>query len=124
MRLADGEDSTMGRVELLQNGTWGTVCDENWDLKDANVVCRELGFGQAIKAFKSAVFGPGKGEIWMNDVHCTGSEKSLSECRHSRIWSKDKCNHSKDAGVVCTPGKSFLTKKGGKGDHLDTPKQC
>ena len=124
MRLAGGEDFTLGRVEFLQNGTWGTVCAENWDLKDANVVCRELGFGQAIKAFKSAVFGPGKGEMRMNNVHCTGSERSLSECRHSRTWSEDKCSHSKDAGVVCSPGKNISYKERGRRGPSNTPKQC
>ena len=112
VRLVDGKDSILqGRVEVFYNGTWGTVCDDSWDLTDASVVCRELGYGRAVKASVSAIFGQGNGTIWMGDVRCTGNERSLTECHHSG-WGKQNCEHSKDAGVVCAPlGKvtTFLT---------------
>ena len=43
MRLADGPDQYSGRVEVLYDGVWGTVCGEFWDIYDAMVVCRQLG---------------------------------------------------------------------------------
>ena len=96
-----------GRVEVFYNGIWGTVCDDSWDLNDAKVVCRQLGFGGAIKAYISAAFGPGDGKIWMDDVRCTGRERSLAECSHN-VWGIEDCDHSEDAGVLCSSTRPFL----------------
>lgn len=81
-------------------GEWGTVCDDFWNLQDAKVVCRMLGLQPATLAPRLAAYGRGKGRILLDDVNCTGNEKTLSECQHSG-WGKTNCNHSEDAGVVC-----------------------
>lgn len=44
IRLANGASPSEGRVEIQHNGKWGTICDDYWDLRDATVVCRMLGF--------------------------------------------------------------------------------
>jgi len=44
VRLADGLTERDGRVEILYNGRWGTICDDGWNLHDAAVVCRMLSF--------------------------------------------------------------------------------
>ncbi|XP_042073038.1 deleted in malignant brain tumors 1 protein-like, partial [Haplochromis burtoni] len=93
-----GSTLCSGRVEIFYNNTWGTVCDDNWDINDAEVVCRELGCGTAQSA---AVFGEGSGSIWLDDVSCSGSERSLTECQHRGFGTHD-CTHSQDAGVVCS----------------------
>ncbi|XP_059360812.1 soluble scavenger receptor cysteine-rich domain-containing protein SSC5D-like [Carassius carassius] len=100
IRLINGPDSCSGRVEVLHDGQWGTVCDDGWDQTDAAVVCKELNCGNVIEAKSAAYFGPGAGPVWMGDVQCTGTEASLVNCK-STAWGIQSCEHLKDAGVTC-----------------------
>lgn len=81
IRLVGRNNSFEGRVELLHNGEWGTVCDDNFDINEAIVICRQLKLGNAISAFSSAKFGQGTGRIWMDDTQCTGNERRLQDCK-------------------------------------------
>ncbi|XP_047657105.1 deleted in malignant brain tumors 1 protein-like [Tachysurus fulvidraco] len=103
VRLTGGYNSCSGRVEILYNDQWGTVCDDDWDLNDAEVVCRQIGCGKAVTAHQSAHFGQGSGEIWLNNVQCSGSESTITNCTH-RGFGVNNCSHSKDAGVTCSVG--------------------
>ena len=99
MRLV-GYTPSSGRVEVQYNGTWGTICDDSWDLQDAKVVCRQLGYDGALSAPHQAAFGQGTGPIWMDGVHCVGNETSISLCTHNG-WGVHNCRHYEDASVEC-----------------------
>ena len=101
LRLVSGPHGCAGRLEVWHGGRWGTVCDDGWDLRDATVACRELGCGGALAAPGGARFGPGAGPVWMDDVGCGGGEQALRDCPRSP-WGRSNCDHSEDAGLVCT----------------------
>ena len=88
-------------MEVYWDGLWGTVCDDFWDLADAQVVCRELGFRDARQATRFATHGQGSGVIWLDNVQCFGNETRLQDCQ-SNGFGVHNCRHFEDAGVVCT----------------------
>ncbi|XP_035260136.1 deleted in malignant brain tumors 1 protein-like [Anguilla anguilla] len=106
IRLVNGDDPCSGRVEIYHDGQWGTVCDDIWDLDNAEVVCRQVGCGRAVAAQSSAHFGEGSGPIWLDDVRCSGSESALTQCQHPGFGSHN-CGHNEDAGVVCSGSSSI-----------------
>ena len=101
IRLVGGSNSLEGRVEINIQGHWGTVCGNLWDMNDATVVCRQLGYPAALQAHKVAFFGSGSGFIWLDEVECTGFETNLTKCR-SKGLGVHACSHYQDAGVTCS----------------------
>ena len=102
VRLVGGDTLLEGRVEVFLLGQWGTVCDYNWDLYDATVVCRQLGYAIAVEAPRSAFFGAGSGPSWYSYVYCRGTELTLNQCSRSTNNLGSACSHSNDGGVVCS----------------------
>jgi galectin-3-binding protein len=100
-----GPSNASGRVEVFHRGEWGTICDDNWDIQDATVVCRQLGYPYpyAIRALRGSDVPKGVGKIWLDDVACTGSERNLISCPHNG-WGGGNCDSGEDAGVECLPG--------------------
>lgn len=102
IRLAGGNVSNAGRVEVNIAGIWGTIRNRGWGMNASNVACRQLGYPGAEAAILSTVgpFGKGEGPVWMSDLDCEGHEDSLWKCSWPRIagiyW-----DHDNDAGVVC-----------------------
>ncbi|XP_041070323.1 scavenger receptor cysteine-rich type 1 protein M130-like isoform X5 [Carcharodon carcharias] len=101
LRLIGGNTNCSGRVEIMCKNNWSTVCDDSWDMADANVVCRQLHCGSALLATGGAAFGQGEGDMWFDEVRCTGSESFLSDCP-SLASAQSDCDHKEDASVICS----------------------
>ena len=100
VRLVNSNSYRDGRVEVY-DGHWGTVCDDYWDINDANIVCRSLGYGDALEAVPGGQFGWGSGSILMDDVACDGMESSIFSCERSDSVTIN-CGHNEDAGAICS----------------------
>ena len=88
-------------MEVYYNCQWGAVCNDGWNLNDGEVVCRELGFGQAISAARAyGQYRQHIGIIWLSELNCTGTELSIANCSHSG-WGMNDCDHSNSASVRC-----------------------
>ena len=101
VRLRSGQLARQGTVEVCVDGYWGTICDWGWDSRDADVVCRQLGFNTfgAIPRLRS-YFGRGTGPVFLNQVSCYGIESTILDCSFSRSYSY--CiSHLHDSGVEC-----------------------
>ena len=93
--------SGIGRVEVYYRGIWGTICDDGWDIDDASVVCRQLGYAHAVRALEGSDVPHGSGKIWLDDIACVGNEENLLTCPKNE-WGNHNCNHDEDAGVECS----------------------
>ncbi|XP_077975565.1 scavenger receptor cysteine-rich domain-containing group B protein-like [Styela clava] len=102
VRIVSGNGINEGRVEIYHGEIWGTICDDGWDIKDAEVVCRMMGFPEAKSAPVRAYYGKGVGQIWLSSVSCSGDEQRLENCNHGS-WGSHHCSHDEDASVHCLP---------------------
>ncbi|KAK5854669.1 hypothetical protein PBY51_004844 [Eleginops maclovinus] len=105
VQLVGGSGRCAGRVELWRNGEWGTVCDDQWDLRDANVVCAQLGCGYTVSVTgQGGSFPPGRGPVHRDELNCTGREESLWDCPATQ--EEPDCGHKEDAGIICSEMKA------------------
>ena len=112
LRLVQGSEYGTGRVEIfIENNVWGTICDDEWDNLDAQVVCRQLGFGNSGTALLTfQPYASSHTPIWLDNVNCNGQESRLIDCTHNGLENHN-CLHFEDAGVICTgdlPSKSDI----------------
>ena len=102
IRLIGGINKLEGRVEIMYQGIWGTICDDGWDDNDATVVCRELGLLNGT-AKRQVQHGSDTGPVWLSQVSCLGNESKLSHCMHNGAGIIGNCSHAQDVGVQCSP---------------------
>ncbi|KAH8335287.1 hypothetical protein KR074_005359, partial [Drosophila pseudoananassae] len=143
-RLEGGRSSNEGRLEVKYHGVWGSVCDDDFNLKNAQVACNSMGYYGRAKIEKN-IFGNGNGPIWLDQVMCFGNETSIDKCNHWN-WGEHNCNHTEDVALHCTAGPPPRSQnlyqnpiKGGKQDlssfsqiglwersskALHTPRRC
>ncbi|XP_008301379.1 galectin-3-binding protein A [Stegastes partitus] len=108
VRLFGSQNISEGRVEVYHDGIWGTVCDDNWDMAEAQVVCRQLNFPGAKSVVIGKNYGQAPGPIWLDDINCKGTEKQLATCAFSN-WGETDCSHKEDVGVICETGSADKT---------------
>jgi len=99
LRLVGGSNELEGRLEILYYGYWGTICDDFFDITNANVACRRLGFPGARRYLTNV--RAGSGAIWLDNVQCIGNETALEHCFHRGFGVNSGCGHYEDVGVTC-----------------------
>ena len=119
--MGDGSTASHGLVEVKAiNGSWGGLCDDQFDIHDANVICQMLGFPGAEMVYKGGfddlatdIFGiddlVSGTNFAMDDLECTGMESSIHDCVFNEYgnseeqgmeWN-DNCSASENAGLKC-----------------------
>ncbi|XP_023930635.1 deleted in malignant brain tumors 1 protein-like [Lingula anatina] len=103
VRLVNTSSPYEGRVEVYYAGEWGRVCEYNWGLNDAKVVCKQLGLAGAHTSFRD--WNPrGTGKYWLFNVNCAGTESNITQCTHGVVGvynSNCRQSYYDDAGVIC-----------------------
>ncbi|XP_072786782.1 scavenger receptor cysteine-rich type 1 protein M130-like isoform X1 [Taeniopygia guttata] len=103
-RLVGGDGACAGRLEVRRGRAWVGVCEDQVDMKAAQVVCRELGCGEALAIPGSARFGRGSGSFWDGGFQCNGTESLLSACAR-RLPLSQAC--AGPARVICSAYTGF-----------------
>ncbi|XP_066586301.1 lysyl oxidase homolog 2B-like isoform X1 [Prorops nasuta] len=109
IKLVGGTADYEGNVEILHNGKWGSVCDDEWDYLEAKVVCRQLGFAGPIKPTTNGRFGQARRRFWMDNIYCDGTEEEIAKCRFDG-WGNSDCESGEAAGVVCAQREDHQAK--------------
>ena len=113
-----GSSEKEGYVEVFDkhNQVWSGVCDTSFDILDAHVICKMMGFNTSIMAFANSAaddlygIAPSGSNFLLDNLDCSGKENSVFECRLTGELS-DKCEATQIAGVKCSASKLFLLQK-------------
>ena len=90
-----------GRVEVRPGEDWISVSDGNFTLLTAQVICAELGCGDAVSVLGHVPFRESDGRVWAEEFRCEGAEPKLQFCPRVPC-PRGTCHHSGAAQVVCS----------------------
>ncbi|XP_035852829.1 scavenger receptor cysteine-rich type 1 protein M130-like isoform X1 [Sander lucioperca] len=103
VRLVKGTSLCSGRLEVNTNQSiqrWSSVCEDDFDQQDAEVVCRELGCG-APSVLQGALYGEVEPPMRTKEFQCGGHESALLDCRSSGS-DRNTCSPGKAVGLTCS----------------------
>ena len=88
---------------MFYAGVWGAISSSNWDINDATVVCRQLGYSAGAEvALKNGVYSLVSGPVWITNLQCSGSESNVMECVHDGLGNKTEIQRrDSTASVIC-----------------------
>ena len=107
IRLVNGNSLCSGRLEVKSNQRWSSVCEDDFDQQDAEVVCRELGCG-APSVLQGALYGEVEAPMWTREFQCGGHESALLDCRTSGS-DRNTCSPGKAVGLTCSGRRGATT---------------
>ena len=89
---------------MYYNNTWGTACPAGWDIIDAHVICKMIGYLYAVESQSLdfyGFYGISSSKVrWLNNVQCNGQETNITECLHDG-WFEHSCQYNQDIVVKC-----------------------
>merc|ERR1712035_204585 len=100
VRLVSGTSRCSGRLEEKSNQQWSSVCEDDFDQQDAEVVCRELSCG-APSVLQGGLYGEVEAPMWTKEFQCGGNESALLDCRSSDS-ARNTCSSGKTVGLTCS----------------------
>ncbi|XP_029990097.1 scavenger receptor cysteine-rich type 1 protein M130-like [Sphaeramia orbicularis] len=119
VRLVHGSSLCSGRLQVRSNQSWSSVCEEDLDLNDAQVVCRELGCG-APSVLRGALYGQGEAPVWTSEFQCEGNESVLLDCGRS---ASDTCSSGRAVDVTCADPIRLVGEPSGCAGTVEMEKQ-
>uniref|UniRef100_A0A6P7FGK7 protein-lysine 6-oxidase n=1 Tax=Diabrotica virgifera virgifera TaxID=50390 RepID=A0A6P7FGK7_DIAVI len=111
IKLVGGRGEFEGNVEILHDGSWGAICDDEWDVTEAKIICKQLGYtGANALPTVNSYFGPARRRYWMDNIYCNGGETEISNCRFDG-WGQHDCASTEAAGVICEKPEAVLKRQ-------------
>ncbi|XP_023206712.1 scavenger receptor cysteine-rich type 1 protein M130-like [Xiphophorus maculatus] len=101
VRLVQGTNRCSGRLEVKTNQSWSSVCEKDFDLQDAEVVCREIGCGPP-SVHQGALYGEAEAPVGSREFLCEGSESALLKCSSRKSSGRNSCSPGQAVGLTCS----------------------